>query len=193
MNLLIMCLEFMKTGLFAVGGGLATIPFLYEMAVRYPWFTSQDVLTYIAIAESTPGPIGINMATYAGYTSFGWFGGILATLSLALPSFVVILIVAGMLDKFRTNRFVLGGFKMLRPASTGLIAAAGFNVILTVFFGVEKITFSMLGRIGEIFTQVNWLAMIMFAVLFAAMRYFRKIHPIFFILASAGLGILLKL
>ena len=82
---------------------------------------------------------------------------------------------------------------MLRPASTGLIAAAGFNVILTVFFGVEKITFSMLGRIGEIFTQVNWLAMIMFAVLFAAMRYFRKIHPIFFILASAGLGILLKL
>ena len=136
MSLLIMCLEFMKTGLFAVGGGLATIPFLYEMAAHYAWFTSQDVLTYIAIAESTPGPIGINMATYAGYTSFGWYGGILATLSLAIPSFVVILIVAGMLDKFRTNRFVLGGFKMLRPASTGLIAAAGFNVILTVFFGV---------------------------------------------------------
>ena len=193
MSLLIMCLEFMKTGLFAVGGGLATIPFLYEMAAHYAWFTSKDVLTDIAIAESTPGPIGINMATYAGYTSFGLCGGILATLSLALPSFVVILIVAGMLDKFRTNRFVLGGFKMLRPASTGLIAAAGFNVILTVFFGVEKITFSMLGKIGEIFTQVNWVAIIMFAVLFAAMRYFRKIHPIFFILVSAGLGIVLKL
>lgn len=193
MNLLIMCLEFMKTGLFAVGGGLATIPFLYEMAAHYAWFTSQDVLTYIAIAESTPGPIGINMATYAGYTSFGWYGGVLATLSLAFPSLVVILIIAGMLDKFRTNRFVLGGFKMLRPASSALVAAAGFNVILTVFFNVEKITFSMFGKLGEIFTHVNWQAIILFAVLFAAMRYFKKIHPIFFILASAGIGILLKL
>jgi len=183
----------MKTGLFAVGGGLATIPFLYDMAAQYTWFTSKDVLTYIAIAESTPGPIGINMATYAGYTSSGVIGGILATLSLAFPSVVVILLIASVLDKFRTNRFVLGGFRMLRPTSTALIAAAGFNVILTVFFDVERITFDMFGRIGEIFTHVNWLAILMFAALFAALRRFDKVHPIFFILVSAGLGILLKL
>ncbi len=192
-GLLIMCLEFMKTGLFAVGGGLATIPFLYEMAAKYTWFTSHDILTYIAIAESTPGPIGINMATYAGFTSYGVIGGLLATLSLAFPSVVVILLVASVLDKFRTNRFVLGGFRMLRPASTALIAAAGFNVILNVFFDVERITFDMMGKIGEVFTHVNWVAILMFAALFVALRRFDKVHPIFFILISAGLGIVLKL
>ena len=193
MSLLIMCLEFMKTGLFAVGGGLATIPFLYEMAAHYTWFTSRDVLTFIAIAESTPGPIGINMATYAGFMSFGVIGGILATLSLAFPSVVVILVIARILDKFRTNRFVLGGFRMLRPASTALIAAAGFQVLLTVIFDVEKITFGMLGELGKIFTHVNWIAILLLAALFFAIRYLKKVHPIFFILISAGLGIVLKL
>jgi len=192
MDFLLMCLEFMKTGLFAVGGGLATVPFLYEMAARYDWFSNNDVLTFIAVAESTPGPIGINMATYAGYNSFGWYGAILATLSLALPSVIVILIIASILDKFRSNRFILGGFRILRPASTALIAAAGFNIILVVFFDVEKVTFSMMGTLGQIFTHVNWMAVTMFAALLIAMRYI-KIHPIFFILASAGIGILLKL
>ncbi len=192
MNLLMMCLEFMKTGLFAVGGGLATVPFLYEIATKYPWFTSSDVLTFIAVAESTPGPIGINMATYAGYITNGWYGAILATLALALPSIVVILIVATMLDKFRTNRFVLGGFRLLRPASTAFIMAAGFNVMLVIFFGIEKITFDMLPRIGAYFTTFNWKAAVMCVVLFVLMKYI-KIHPIFFILGSAGIGILLGL
>ena len=193
MSLLIMCLEFMKTGLFAVGGGLATIPFLYEMAAHYSWFTSHDILTFIAIAESTPGPIGINMATYAGFTSFGWYGGILATLSLAFPSVVVILVIAGILDKFRTNRFVLGAFRMLRPASTALIAAAGFNVIMTVVFDVERVTFDMIGTLGTVFTHINWIAVVMLAAFYFAVRYLKKVHPVFFILIAAGLGIVLKL
>ena len=192
MHLLLMCFEFFKTGLFAVGGGLATIPFLYNIADRYDWFTKNDVLTYIAIAESTPGPIGVNMATYAGFTSFGWYGGILATLSLVLPSVIVILIIAGVLEKFRSNRFVKGGFRMLRPASTALIAAAGFNVLLVVFFDVEKITFDMMSSLGTVFTHINWIAVALFAGLFAAIKYI-KIHPIFFVLFSAGIGILLKL
>lgn len=192
MNLLMMCLEFMKTGLFAVGGGLATVPFLYEMATKYPWFTSNDVLTFIAVAESTPGPIGVNMATYAGYVTSGWYGAILTTLALTFPSIVVILIVATMLDKFKTNRFVLGGFRLLRPASTAFIMAAGFNVMMVVFFGIERITFDMLPQIGSYFTTFNWKAAIMCVVLFVLMKYI-KIHPIFFILGSAGIGILLGL
>ena len=191
-SLLTMCLEFMKTGLFSIGGGLATIPFLYNMAARYDWFTSGDVLTFIAVAESTPGPIGVNAATYAGFTSYGWYGGILATMSLILPSIVIILIIAGVLDKFRNNRFVTGGFRLLRPASTALIAAAGFNVMLVVFFGVEKFTFDMFGSFSAVFTSINWVAILIFAVLLVCIKYI-KIHPIFFILASAGIGIVLGL
>ena len=193
MSLLIMCLEFMKTGLFAVGGGLATIPFLYEIAAKYSWFTNKDILNFIAVAESTPGPVGVNMATYAGFASYGWYGGILSTLSLVFPSVVIILIVAKALDTFQTNKFVLGGFRLLRPASTALISAAGLNVLLVVFFDVEKITFDMMGSLGSVFTHFNWLALLVFAGLFTAIHFLKKVHPLFFILAAAGLGILLKL
>ena len=194
MTLFLMCLEFMKTGLFAIGGGLATIPFLYEMSAKYGWFSVQDVLDFIAIAESTPGPIGINMSTYAGFLSNGWYGAILSTFSLALPSVVIILIIAKILDKFKTNRFVTGAFHILRPASTALIGAAALSVLLSVFFDVNKITFDMFGSLGEIFTHINWISVAMFAVFFVLMRYvLKKVHPIFFILAAAGLGILLKL
>lgn len=191
--LLLMCLEFMKTGLFAVGGGLATIPFLYEISDNYGWFTHHDILDYIAIAESTPGPIGINMSTYAGYLTSDWYGAILATFSLVLPSVVVVLIIAKLLDKFRNNRFVTGGFHILRPASTALIGAATLNVVLVVFFDVEKITFDMFGQLGQIFTHVNWLAILICAAAFAAIRIFKKVHPLVFILICAGLGIVLKL
>ena len=113
-QLLLMCFQFFKTGLFAVGGGLATIPFLYEISDNYGWFTHHDILNFIAVSEATPGPVGINMATYAGFLSNGWYGAILATFSLVLPSVIIILIVAKLLDKFQTNRFVIGGFKWLR-------------------------------------------------------------------------------
>ena len=93
-DLLLMCLEFFKTGLLSVGGGLATLPFLYSMADRYPWFDRAQLSDMIAVSESTPGPMGVNMATYAGYTTHGLLGAVLATFFLALPSIIVILIVA---------------------------------------------------------------------------------------------------
>lgn len=203
-TLLILCWSFIKTGLFAFGGGLATLPFLYEMSNVHPeWFSHADVLNMLAISESTPGPIGINMATYSGYTvmhsltgnffaSLG--GGILATLSLALPSVVVILIIAKILDRFRNNRFVVGAFYLLRPMSTALIASAGLSVILVVFFDVKKITFASFGHLGEVFTHVNWQMMILFAVVFVLMRLkpLKKVHPIAFIAFSALIGIIFK-
>ena len=192
LQLLMMCLQFFKTGLFAVGGGLATIPFLYEISDQFGWFTHHDILNFIAVSEATPGPVGVNMATYAGFLTFGWYGAILSTLSLVLPSVIIILIIARLLDKFQSNRFVIGGFKWLRPASTALIAAAGLNVILVVFFDAEKITFDMFGHISQIITHINWVALIMFACLFFVMKTFKG-HPLIFILISAGLGIILKL
>lgn len=203
-TLLVLCWSFIKTGLFAVGGGLATIPFLYEMSNLHPeWFSHADILNMLAISESTPGAIGINMATYSGYTvmhnltgnffaSFG--GGVATTLSLALPSVVVILIVAKILDKFRKNRFITGAFYVLRPASTALIASAGLGVIFAVFFDVEDMSFATFGKLGEVFTHVNWQMMILFAVIFVLMRLkpFKKVHPIAFIALSAIVGIVFK-
>ena len=191
-QLLLLCFQFFKTGLFAVGGGLATIPFLYEISDIYGWFSHRDILNFIAVSEATPGPVGINMSTFAGYLTNSWYGAVLATFSLVLPSVIIILIVAKLLDKFQTNRFVNGGFKWLRPASTALIAAAGLNVVLVVFFDAEKITFDMFGNLGQIITHVNWVALLMFACLFLVMKTFKG-HPLIFILISAGLGILLKL
>ncbi len=196
MILLLLCWSYFKTGLFSIGGGLATIPFLYEMSDKFGWFTHDEILDMLAISESTPGPIGVNMATYAGYTTTGHlYGGILTALSLVLPSFLVILVVARLLDKFRTNRFVNGTFELLRPASTALIASAGFGVILSVFFDVEEVTLSMFARLGEVFTHVNWVCVIVFAVVLFLMRFkpLKNVHPIAYIALCAIIGIIFKL
>ena len=116
--------EFFKVGLFAIGGGLATIPFLSDMAGRTGWFSAGDLANMIAISESTPGPMGVNMATYVGFHTGGVVGGVIATLGLVCPSILVILIIAGFLKKFRESRGVDAVFYGIRPASTALIAAA---------------------------------------------------------------------
>ena len=117
-------IEFFQIGLFAVGGGPATIPFLMDIPKRYDWYKVSDVANMLAVSESTPGPIGINMATYAGYNAAGFWGGIAATLSLVLPSLIVIMLVAKALDRFSQNMYVKSAFSIIRPAVTGLIATA---------------------------------------------------------------------
>ena len=116
--------EFFKAGLFAIGGGLATIPFLTDIGQRTGWFTSGELANMIAISESTPGPMGVNMATYVGFHTGGIAGGVIATLGLGCPSILVILVIAGFLKKFRESRGVDAVFYGIRPASTALIAAA---------------------------------------------------------------------
>ena len=123
--------EFFKTGLFAIGGGLATLPFLYNLSDKTGWFTHTDLTNMIAVSESTPGPLGVNTATYVGFTVGGLPGAIVATLGLVAPSIIVILIIASFLKAFRDSRIVDSAFYGLRPASTGLIAAAGIPVIVT--------------------------------------------------------------
>ena len=132
--------EFFKTGLFAIGGGMATIPFLYEMSDKTGWFSHADLEIMVAVGESTPGPIGVNMATYVGFLTgmrdAGWLtailGAVTATLGLITPSVIVILIVAAFLQQFRNSRYVNNAFYGLRPASTGLITAAAFSVITSI-------------------------------------------------------------
>ena len=188
--------EFFKTGLFAVGGGMATIPFLDSMADNTGWFTRLDVDNMIAVGESTPGPIGVNMATYVGYITGGNVGGlpfailgaVIATLGLIAPSIIIILIIASFLKNFRDNRFVDSAFYGLRPASTGLIAAAGLSVIVSNLFfaGALENGFSL-----AVFNWKGWILAIVLWVLTNKVKQTKKLHPIIFILASAVVGIVL--
>ncbi len=197
MILLSLFWQFFKTGLFSFGGGMATVPFLTDMADRTGWFTRAALADMIAVSESTPGPIGVNMATYVGYTVGlsqggvvgGILGGAVATLGLVTPSFLVIMLVAAVLRRFRENRFVSGGLYGLRPASVGLIAAAGVSIVL----------FAVL-RVGNIYAvgqaALDWRMLALAAVVLAATRWVpkvKKLHPVAFILFSAAVGIVLDM
>ena len=174
--------EFFKTGLFAIGGGMATLPFLYDMAGRTGWFTAAQIADMLAVSESTPGPIGVNMATYVGFASAGPLGALVATLGLVTPSIIVILIVAAFLKSFRDNRYVNAAFYGLRPASTAMVASAGITVVLSALLHE--------GAAG--LAAVDWKAAALAAVLLVLTRWVKptkKLHPIVFILASAVVGV----
>ena len=165
--------EFAKIGLFALGGGLASLPFLYELAGKYNWFDSNMLSNMIAVSESTPGPIGVNMATYAGFLSGGILGGIIATLGLITPSIIIIIIIAKFLEAFKTNHSVQNAFYGLRPAVTALIALSGYEVIK-----------------GALFFDIK--ACILFFIFLFLVRK-SKLHPIIFIILGSIVGIILNL
>ena len=189
--------EFFVAGLFSIGGGMATIPFLYKISDAMNWFTYDDLANMIAVSESTPGPIGVNMATYVGYVTglneFGVLGGILgsviATLGLITPSIIIILIIAAFLKNFKDKPLVKKAFYGLRPASTGLIAAAGITVILTCLFGVKNF--------AEIrFENFNWIGLVLAVILWIFTNKVKKtkgLHPIIFIGISALVGIIFSM
>ena len=182
-------LEFFRTGLFAVGGGMATLPFLYDMAERTGWFTAAQLADMIAVSESTPGPIGVNMATYVGYTSAGVPGAVLASLGLVTPSLIVIMIVAAFLKAFRESKYVNAAFYGLRPASTAMVASAGVTVVLATFVTGE------IAAVADLVTAIDWKGVVLAAVLLVLTRWCKatkKLHPIVFIAASALVGVVLK-
>ena len=179
--------EFFKTGLFAVGGGMATLPFLYDISARTGWFTAAQLADMIAVSESTPGPIGVNMATYVGFTTAGIPGAVIATLGLAAPEVIIILIIARVLASFRQNKYVDAAFYGLRPCSLGLIAAAGVLVVKVAMLNTE-----LYAQTRVLTDLVNWKAVLLAAVLLVftrAVKQTKKLHPIFFILASALVGV----
>ena len=179
--------EFFKTGLFAVGGGMATLPFMYDISDKTGWFTHSMLADMVAVSESTPGPIGVNMATYVGFVTGGIPGAVIATVGLVTPSVIVILLIARVLKAFRENQYVDAGFYGLRPCSVGLIAAAGVLVVKLALFNTEL--YASTGAIADLF---NVKALILAAALLVATRCIKKLkglHPIVFILASAVIGI----
>lgn len=190
--------EFFKTGLFSIGGGMATIPFLYKMSDATGWFTYDDLANMIAVSESTPGPIGVNMATYVGYITgtqeggplYATLGAVTATLGLITPSIIVILIVAIFLKSFRDNKYVNNAFYGLRPASMGLVAAAGLSVVINNLFEPESFTN------GFHLDGINWIGFGLAIVLWIFTNKVKKtkgLHPIIFIAASAVAGIVFQM
>lgn len=185
-------LEFFRAGLFAVGGGLATIPFLTDISLRTGWFSQADLTNMIAVSESTPGPMGVNMASYVGYTVGGIPGGVVATLGLVTPSIIIILIVAAFLNRFRNNPTVEAIFYGLRPASTGLIAAAGWGVVCIALIAPQ---WSLSGSDLHIQLDANWQCLLLALAVLVATRLprLKNLHPIVWIALSAVAGIVLGL
>ena len=186
MTLLRLFFEFCRVGLFSVGGGLATIPFLTDLGERTGWFGAGDLANMIAISESTPGPMGVNMATYVGYNIEGVLGGIVATLGIVLPAVVIVTIVSKSLERFHQSKYVEYVFSGFRPAVTGLIAAAGLSVIKTALLDM-----SAYNATGELLTLFSWPKILYCAAAFFAIRKFKK-HPVVYIAISAAVGLLLK-
>nr|WP_207737468.1 chromate transporter [Flavonifractor plautii] len=176
--------EFFKAGLFAIGGGLATIPFLTDIGQRTGWFTSGELANMIAISESTPGPMGVNMATYVGFHTGGIAGGVIATLGLVCPSILVILVIAGFLKKFRESQGVDAVFYGIRPASTALIAAALAEVCSIALLNLSAF------QTGGAAALFQWKGIALAVVIFVCLQVkpLKKLHPIVFIAASAVIG-----
>lgn len=189
-NLALLFYEFFKAGLFAVGGGLATVPFIREMGANYGWVTEAEVANIIAIAESTPGPIGVNAATYVGFSVAGVPGSIVATIGLITPSVIIIILIAKAIHKYYASHIVQTLFKSMRPAAIGLITAAGFSLLLVALN--VKADFTLFRF------SADWSSLLRFG-LFAVFAFFTfwkktaKIHPLFFILAGGTLGAILSL
>ena len=176
--------EFFKIGLFAVGGGPATLPFLMDLTNAKPWYTMEQLTNMIAISESTPGPLGLNMSTYAGFQTLGLFGGLVSSFGLVLPSVVIIILIARFLDNFSQNPYVRAAFYGIRPAVTALIGAAVFGLCRVSLFtetdGVLK---------PEVGSMI--IAVVVFGLL--QVKCLKKLHPALWFLLGAGIGIILRL
>ena len=179
--------EFAKVGIFTVGGGMASVPFLMVMSEKTGWFTQAQLLDMIAISESTPGPLGINMGTYVGFETAGVPGAIIATLGITLPTAALAIIVAKFLFGFKENKFVQGAFYGLRPASAGLIAAAGVSVAMLSLVNSAAL------EAKEWASVIDLKAIILAVILWLLtnkVKQTKKLHAIVFIAISAVIGVI---
>lgn len=171
MNLFIqLFLQFFHVGVFSFGGGYATLPFLYDIAEKYHWYSAKQLTDMLAISSITPGPVGVNVATFAGFATSGILGSLIATTAIILPSYIIVTIVYKVLDKFRTNRNVKGAIRGLKPAGCALLSAVGIKLLFT----------SNLHLLGTL---------ILVAFVVASLK--QKHDPLFYLGISAVLGLII--
>lgn len=176
--------EFFKVGLFSIGGGMATLPFLMDLTTKYDWYTASDLANLVAISESTPGPVGINMATYAGYHAAGVPGALVATLSLTAPALIIIVVIAKFLDNFSENPTVKAVFYGIRPTVAALIGYAVWELLKIALVTTVN---------GNI--QINYVSVVICLGTFALLQIKKlgKLHPLVWIVFGAVVGIVLKM
>lgn len=188
-NLILLSLNFMKAGLLAIGGGLATLPFITEMAEVHPeWFTREDVATMVAVAESTPGPIGINMASFAGFKTAGVIGAIVTTICEVIPAFLIVYFLSSKIHEKRDTATVKALSSSLKASAAGLIFAAGFSVLLIALFPGFTGTPP---HFAGLFKGINLKAVAVFSAVAIAMstKKGNKLHPLVYIFLGAVAGI----
>lgn len=162
--------QFFQIGIFSFGGGYATLPFLYEIADKFHWYTTSDLTNMLAISSITPGPVGVNVATFAGFNSAGILGSLLATTAVILPSFVIVTIVSKTLEKFKTNRFVKNAVRSLKPAGCALLTSVGIKLL---------------------FTSNLYLFGTLLLILLIILSFIKKLDPLFYLGVSAVAGLVL--
>ncbi|MFV0255125.1 MAG: chromate transporter [Erysipelotrichaceae bacterium] len=186
-ELLRLIIEFIGIGSFAVGGGLATIPFLEEMVSHYDWLSNLDLSIIIAMASSLPGPIGVSMASFVGFLGFGIVGSVLAPLALITPCFLLIVIIYNVLDKFQNSMIVQEFFKLIRPIVIALLAVVTINMV-----AINLFDFSLFNSLNDFALIFNWLKIFMFVIGWLIYKKF-KIHPALLIIAFGFLGVAFQL
>lgn len=177
---------FFKIGAFSFGGGYAMIPLIQKEIENHGWMTATEFFDIISIAEMTPGPIAVNSATFVGYKTAGFWGGILATVGVALPSLLLILLVSQIFFKYQyhpTNKMIFYG---IRPVIVGLISTAAITVSQTAFFNHEV----LVSGVGDLVHYLNFGSIGIFVLAFIGMWKF-KLHPILTIVLSGVLGVII--
>lgn len=182
MSMLVMFLIFFKIGLFTIGGGLVALPLLYEYCMDYRLVTDLQFSQMVAISQSTPGPIGINMATFVGYNEFGVFGALVATIGTVLPSLIIIMIISKFLDAYRHSKIMNLFFEHVRPTVLGIILSAAYFLGRSVFGQPESVQ--------ELLSAESLIAVVMIiTTVYLSLRF--KIQMVFYLFAGAVLGLLL--
>ncbi len=196
---LFLFLQMAKIGLFAIGGGAVSIPFQQHLGESTGWFGPEELANMLAVAQSLPGAMGINLSAYVGFSQLGPAGALVAVLGSVLPSIVIILIVASFLSKFRENRMVNSVMTAIRPASLALLSAAALLLFSLAFIHADALpqTASLADMLSEgtlaqtLAAAVNWKAVALFAVVavLSNLKPLKRVHPFFWMLACAIIGV----
>jgi chromate transporter len=183
MKLLYLFIQFLKIGLFSIGGGYATLPFLYEVAAKEDWLSAEKIGDMLAVSQSLPGAIGVNLSAYTGFQYAGIPGSLIAFLGLVSPSIIIIIIIARILSVFKENKIVASLFAGFRPAGAGLLAAATLGALAVSLYNPD----------AEIWTaMLRWRECILFAAIFLLIKVFKK-HPVVYLAIAGAAGVVMGL